>query len=156
MRPRAPSSKTKHVLCSGSCVDVACRPDTLMKGRQHAHDVIRSSRISSRTIQIAATMDEQNKHEVATRGTWGGQDFRRHLPIRIGLGGGLPWTPSCYTSPSSASIYSRGPLRVETRGVGHSPSSSGVRYFDLPQVGVGASPSHPPWVLSERKRLLSH
>ena len=60
----------------------------IMKGRQNAHDIIRSSRISSRTIQIAATMDQQNKHEVATRGAWGA-DFRRNLPIRIGLGGRL-------------------------------------------------------------------
>ena len=57
----------------------------IMKGRQNAHDIIRSSRISSRTIQIAATMDQQNKHEVATRGGLGGHDFRRILPIRIGL-----------------------------------------------------------------------
>ena len=56
-----------------------------MKGRQNAHDIIISSRISSRTIQIAATLDQHNKHEVATRGAWGVQDFRRNLPIRIGL-----------------------------------------------------------------------
>ena len=61
----------------------------IMKGRQNVHDIIRSSRISSRSIQIAATMDQQNKHEVATLGAWGGQDFRRNLPIRIGLGGRL-------------------------------------------------------------------
>ena len=44
----------------------------IVKGRQNAHDIIRSSRTSSRTIQIAATMDQQNKHEVATRGGLGG------------------------------------------------------------------------------------
>ena len=43
----------------------------IMKGRQNAHDIIRSSRTSSRTIEIAATMDKQNKYEVATR--WGGR-----------------------------------------------------------------------------------
>ena len=61
----------------------------IMKDRQNAHDIIRSSRISYRSIQIAATMDQQNKHEVARRGAWGGPDFRRNLPIRIGLGGRL-------------------------------------------------------------------
>jgi len=37
-------------------------------------------------MQIAATMDQHNIHEEATRGAWGGQDFRRNLPIRIRLG----------------------------------------------------------------------
>ena len=76
----------------------------IMKGRQNVHDIIRSSRISSRSIQIAATMDQQNKHEVATRGAWGGKTSDGISPSELAWGGGLPWTPSCYTSPSSASI----------------------------------------------------
>ena len=102
-----------------------------VEGPANAHDTMRTSRISSRTIQIAATMDQQNKHEVARRGAWGGQTSDGISPSELAWGGGLPWTPSCYTSPSSASIYSRGPLRVETRGVGHSPSSSGGPMFWL-------------------------
>ena len=99
----------KFFFCCGSCVDVdtynlnLCNVK-LMKGRQNAHGIIRSSRISSRTMQIAATMDQHNKQEVATLGAWGGKTSDGISSSELAWGGGLPWTPSCYTSPSSASI----------------------------------------------------
>ena len=60
----------------------------IMKGRQNAHDIFRSSCISSRTILIAATMDQQNKHEVATGGAWGGQTSDGISPSELAWGGG--------------------------------------------------------------------
>ena len=103
----------------------------IMKGRQNAHDIIRSSRISSRSIQIAATMDQQNKHEVATRGA------------AMGGGGRLP-TESPHPNWPGAAAY-RGLRHVTLRHHPHpfdpegpfgwNPVTSGGRAAGGPRDG---------------------
>ena len=116
-----------------------------MKGRPHAHDIIRSSRISSRTIQIAATMDEQNKHEVATRGAWGGQTSDGIYPSELAWG-------AAYRGLRHVTLrHHPHPFNPEGRfgwnpvalALLHPPRGSEILTY-LRSV-LGGSPSHPPW-----------